>query len=46
MLAALLRGRHRGTFLTLWDDVARIDSDAVRVRAGFHAYTPTLRDDD
>jgi PRC-barrel domain len=46
MLAALLRWRHRGTFLALWDDVARVDVESVFLRAGFRRYSPTLRDDD
>jgi hypothetical protein len=45
-LAALLRWRHRGTFLALWDDVAKIDADSVSLRHGFTRYTPTLRDDE
>lgn len=46
VLAALLRWRHRGTFLALWRDVARVDVDSVRLRAGFTRYSPILRDDD
>jgi hypothetical protein len=45
VLAALLRWRHRGTFLTLWDDVARIGAESVTLRAGFNRYSPILRDD-
>ncbi|OBF94490.1 hypothetical protein A5790_10400 [Mycobacterium sp. 852002-51152_SCH6134967] len=41
-LAALLRWRHRGTRLVLWQDVARIDSDAVTLRPGFQSYSPVL----
>ena len=29
ILAALLRWRHRGTFLAAWEDVARVGSDLV-----------------
>jgi sporulation protein YlmC with PRC-barrel domain len=46
MLAALLRWRHRGTFLAAWDDVARVGSDLVRLRAGYTRYSPVLRDAD
>jgi hypothetical protein len=46
VLAALLRRRHRGTFLALWDDIGRIDADCVSLRDGFHRYSPILRDDD
>ncbi|HEX9178647.1 MAG TPA: hypothetical protein VF874_22045 [Mycobacterium sp.] len=42
MLAALLRWRHRGTFLALWDDVGRVDTKSVSLRAGFHRYSSTL----
>jgi hypothetical protein len=45
-LAALLRRRHRGTFLTLWADIARIDRKSVLLRPGFARYSPLLRDDD
>jgi hypothetical protein len=46
VLAALLRRRHRGTFLTLWDDIAQIGAESVSLRDGFHRYSPILRDDD
>ncbi|MCW2557291.1 MAG: hypothetical protein JWP55_1255 [Mycobacterium sp.] len=46
VLAALLCWRHRGTFVALWDDVARVDAESVFLRAGFGRYAPTLRDDD
>lgn len=45
-LAALLRWRHRGTFLALWNDVARVDATSVFLRAGFQRYTAALRNDD
>ena len=44
MLAALLRWRHRGTFLAAWDDVARIESGLVKLRAGYTRYSAVLRD--
>ena len=46
MLAALLRWRHRGTFLAAWDDVARVGSDLVKLRSGYTRYSPVLRDAD
>ena len=46
VLAALLRWRHRGTFLALWDDVERVEAETVSLRAGFRRYTPTLRNDE
>jgi len=46
MLAALLRWRHRGTFLAAWDDVALVGSDLVRLRAGYNRYSPVLREAD
>jgi hypothetical protein len=46
MLAALFRWRHRGTFLAAWDDVARVGSDLVRLRAGYTRYSAVLRDGD
>jgi len=44
MIAALMRWRHRDTFVAAWDDVARVGSDVVRLRPGFTRYSPVLRD--
>jgi hypothetical protein len=44
MLAALLRWRHRGTFLAAWEDVARVNPDLVRLRPGYTRYSAVLRD--
>jgi hypothetical protein len=44
-LAAWLRWRHRGTFLALWQDVGAVEPRVVRLRAGFHRYSPILRTD-
>ena len=44
MLAALFRWWHRGTFLAAWNDVARVTSDLVRLRAGYTRYSAVLRD--
>ncbi|HEV7360620.1 MAG TPA: hypothetical protein VGN92_05945 [Mycobacterium sp.] len=46
LLAALLRWRHRDTFLTLWHDIAHVSTDSVLLRQGFQRYSPVLRDDD
>ncbi len=35
VLAALLRYRHRGTFLAGWEDVARVGTDRVILRLRF-----------
>jgi hypothetical protein len=43
VLAALLRWRHRGTFLTLWSDVHMVRTDQITVRDGFQRYSPLLR---
>jgi len=42
-LGAWLRWRHRGTFLALWQDVGAVEPRVVRLRAGFHRYSPILR---
>ncbi|WP_231750971.1 hypothetical protein [Mycobacterium sp. NAZ190054] len=42
VLATLLRWRHRGTHLVLWNDLARIDTDAVTLRPGFRRCSPAL----
>ncbi|HEY8752621.1 MAG TPA: PRC-barrel domain containing protein [Arthrobacter sp.] len=41
-LAQILRWRHRGSFLVLWEDIAVIGHDAVRLRSDFTAYSPAL----
>jgi hypothetical protein len=46
ILAALLRWRHRGTFVAAWEDVARVGSDLVRLRPGYTRFSPVLRDVD
>lgn len=43
VLAALLRWRHRGTFLAVWADVAEIGPhETVGLREGFTRYSPVL----
>jgi hypothetical protein len=46
ILAALLRWRHRGTFLAAWEDVARVGSDLVRLRPGYTRYSAVLSSTD
>jgi hypothetical protein len=42
LLARLLRWRHRGTFLAAWEDVRRIDTDRVTLRAGYTKFSAML----
>jgi hypothetical protein len=41
----LLRWRHRGTFLAMWEDIGGIEPPVIRLRAGFRRYSPILRTD-
>lgn len=41
-LPQLLRWRHRGSFLVLWEDIAFIGRGEVRLRDGFTAYSTAL----
>ncbi|HEY8701193.1 MAG TPA: PRC-barrel domain containing protein [Arthrobacter sp.] len=41
-LPQLLRWRHRGSFLVMWEDIAMIGEESVRLRDGFTAYSPAL----
>jgi sporulation protein YlmC with PRC-barrel domain len=41
-LPRMLRWRHRGSFLVLWEDIAMIGAESVRLRPGFTAYSPAL----
>jgi hypothetical protein len=43
-LAALLRWRHRGTFLAAWEDIERIGGDAVKLRRDYTRYSALLRE--
>lgn len=43
-LAHLLRWRHRGSFLVLWEDIALIRKDVVKLRPGFTRYSPALEE--
>jgi hypothetical protein len=46
ILAALFRWRHRGTFLAAWEDVARVGSGLVKLRAGYTRHSAVLRQAD
>jgi hypothetical protein len=41
-IAALVRWRHRGSFLVRWGDIERIDLDRIRLRPGFEPGSPAL----
>jgi sporulation protein YlmC with PRC-barrel domain len=41
-LARILRWRHRGSFLVLWEDIAQLGVEYVRLREGFTSYNPKL----
>jgi hypothetical protein len=43
-LAALLRWRHRATFLAVWSDIAWLGPDSVGLRRGYRTYSPVLPD--
>ena len=42
LLARLLRWRHRGSFLVLWEDIAMVGPRSVRLRPGFTRYNTML----
>lgn len=42
VVAAIVRWRHRGTFLVAWHDVERISPGLVHLVAGFEKLDPTL----
>ncbi|MFK0002363.1 PRC-barrel domain-containing protein [Paenarthrobacter sp. NPDC090522] len=41
-LAQLLRWRHRGSFMVLWEDIAKVGADAVTLRPDFTPYESEL----
>jgi hypothetical protein len=41
-IAALVRRRHRGSFLVRWDDIQRLDVDRIHLRPGFQRASPEL----
>ncbi|TQK31168.1 PRC-barrel domain-containing protein [Arthrobacter sp. SLBN-53] len=43
-LSALLRWRHRGTFLAMWRDMHAITDDGIVLRQGFERYSAVLRE--
>ncbi|TDO18308.1 hypothetical protein EV580_1494 [Mycobacterium sp. BK086] len=44
LLAALLRWRHRGTFLAVWDDVADVTDNRIQLTSEATKYSPLLAD--
>jgi hypothetical protein len=44
LLARFWRWRHRGTFLAAWEDVARVDQNAVKLRPRYTRYSAVLQD--
>lgn len=43
LIARIAARRHRGTFLAAWEDIARISSDHVTLRAGYSRRSAALR---
>ncbi len=43
ILAALLRWRHRGTFLVLWYDITDLGAGAVTLKSAYGRYSAVLR---
>ncbi len=41
-IAALVRWRHRGSFLAPWGDIERIDVKRIQLREGFERGSPEL----
>jgi hypothetical protein len=41
-IAALVRWRHRGSFLAPWGDIERIDVKRIQLREGFERSSPEL----
>lgn len=42
LLARILRWRHRGSFLVLWEDISMVGPHSVRLRPGYTRYSPAL----
>ncbi|GHG55454.1 hypothetical protein GCM10012320_27320 [Sinomonas cellulolyticus] len=42
LIARFLARRHRGTFLVLWEDVARCGHGPIELREGYRRYSPRL----
>jgi len=45
VLDRLLRALHRGSFLVLWGDLARIDRGRVVLRRGYRRHSSSLAQD-
>jgi sporulation protein YlmC with PRC-barrel domain len=43
-IGSLLRWRHRGSFLVLWADIGQMGPQSVRLRKGYTAYSPALKE--
>jgi sporulation protein YlmC with PRC-barrel domain len=43
LIAAIAHWRHRGTFVVVWEDIARVGSDHVTLRSGYVRRSPALR---
>jgi hypothetical protein len=43
-IAAAVRWRHRGAFLVVWDDIARLDPGRVQLRGNFTRRSSLLRE--
>lgn len=41
-VAQLLRWRHKGSFLVLWEDIAMMEPNAVKLRPGYTPYASGL----
>jgi hypothetical protein len=41
-IAALVRWRHRGSFLVRWADIERLDERRIQLRQGFERASPEL----
>jgi hypothetical protein len=41
-IAALVRWRHRGSFLVRWGDIELLDIDRIQLRPGFERRSPEL----
>jgi sporulation protein YlmC with PRC-barrel domain len=42
VISAILRWRHRGTFLVAWADVGRIDDHSITLRRGYRRHSARL----
>lgn len=42
LIARFLAWRHRGSFLVLWPDIARVIEGRIELRSGYRRYSPSL----